>query len=428
MKTFISTLVFIWSIMAYSQDGWNNQIPNSTYPGLMGVFALDQNNIWAVGYEGTILHSTNRGLNWELITSPTSVTLYAVEFINADTGWIVGDDDGSSSTILRTFDGGLNWELQDLQSAGANVPIWDVDFVTLNENGEMRGYFTGGLSHTWRTDDYGESFEHVYGECGEGNIMSCSIIDSITGWFVGTPSVTTNQSILFTDDGGLSWYDQINPTDEPLRGVSFANYERGIAVGLMGTILYTADGGENWEDRPNDGSIWNSVFMNNTGKVWTCGKNGDIAYSTDWGYTWKKQQSDVECTCWEVFFIDENEGWVVGGGFGYPGVILHTTNGGVLAGVDKHIVKDENYYLDQNQPNPFNLMTQIHYKIQKSNHINLTVFDIIGKEVRVLVNEYQKVDEYTVDFESGNLDNGIYFYQLKAGEKIISSRKMMLLK
>ena len=219
--------------------------------------------------------------------------LYTVEFINADTGWVAGrDHDGSTpwanSIIQRTTDGGLNWEYQYLPG-GNGMMIMDVDF----ENKSMRGFCTGGLSHTWRTDNYGETWESLKGGCGEGNFNSCCIIDKNTGWFVGTPSnVGTGYSIMSTKDGGELFEEQINPTDIKLNGVCFLDNQKGIAVGNNGTIIYTSDGGVNWEVSPDGGyTTWQSVFLTETGKAWAVDTKGNIAYSNDWGHTWEVQES-----------------------------------------------------------------------------------------------------------------------------------------
>lgn len=425
MKLGFTLLLAIISNLAIGQEGWSNQIPASDYPGLYGIYALDSENIWIVGEDGTLLHSTDGGLLWENITIETEASLYAVEFINADTGWVTGDDDGLNSTVFRTIDGGLTWEPQEVQGPGSYVPIWDVDFVPGEEEGSMRGYLAGGLFYTWRTDDYGESWLSLQGNCGEGNLKSTSFIDMNTGWFVGTPSVTVNYSIMCTSDGGDTWDSQVNPTDQPLRGVCFADTQHGLAVGLVGTILYTGDGGENWEARPNTGYRWESVCLNQTGKAWVVGSDGDVAYSTDWGYSWEMQESGVNCELWDVYFINDNEGWIVGGGIGQPGVILHTVNGGIVSVVEENIAED--FDLLQNVPNPFSQNTRIIYRSRIAVSTSLTIFNALGNEVASFHNEGRNPGEYTYEFGGSEYPAGIYFYQLKAEGIAVGTGKMTML-
>jgi len=85
------------------------------------------------------------------------------------------------------------------------------------------------------------------------------------------------------------------------------------------------------------------------------------------------------------------------------------------------------YSLEQNYPNPFNPATTISYSIKEKGLVTLKVFDILGKEVAVLVNEEQIAGSYNLKFDASSFASGIYFYTLKAGQ-FISTKKMILLK
>lgn len=85
------------------------------------------------------------------------------------------------------------------------------------------------------------------------------------------------------------------------------------------------------------------------------------------------------------------------------------------------------YDLLQNYPNPFNPLTQIRYDIPSQMFVSLKVFDVLGREVSVLVNEIRQPGSYLVDFDGTNLSSGIYFYKIEAGE-FTSIKKMMLIK
>jgi len=80
-----------------------------------------------------------------------------------------------------------------------------------------------------------------------------------------------------------------------------------------------------------------------------------------------------------------------------------------------------------NYPNPFNPTTVISYQLPKDGIVIVKVYDILGKEVKSLVNEYKSAGNYTVSFDASHLASGIYFYQLRAGN-FISTKKMLLLK
>ncbi len=86
------------------------------------------------------------------------------------------------------------------------------------------------------------------------------------------------------------------------------------------------------------------------------------------------------------------------------------------------------FYLDQNFPNPFNPSTLIKFGITEATNVNLTVYDALGREVAVLVNnEYMNAGAYNIKFNASNLASGIYIYKLTAGANSVS-KKMQLLK
>jgi hypothetical protein len=87
----------------------------------------------------------------------------------------------------------------------------------------------------------------------------------------------------------------------------------------------------------------------------------------------------------------------------------------------------ETYDLSQNYPNPFNPVTKINFSIPKSGLVTLKIYDILGKEVAVLVNEVKDAGNYTFDFNASHLASGAYFYRIEAGD-FRAVKKMMLLK
>ncbi len=85
------------------------------------------------------------------------------------------------------------------------------------------------------------------------------------------------------------------------------------------------------------------------------------------------------------------------------------------------------YNLLQNYPNPFNPVTYISFSIPKESMVKLTVYDILGNEIKTLVHEKFSKGHYTFKFDASNLTSGTYFYKLSA-DNFSSIKKMMLLK
>ncbi len=87
----------------------------------------------------------------------------------------------------------------------------------------------------------------------------------------------------------------------------------------------------------------------------------------------------------------------------------------------------EEFELNQNYPNPFNPSTKISYSIPAAGNVTLKVYNVLGTEVADLVNSYHNAGNYKVNFSGSDLASGIYFYELRLGNKSIT-RKMILMK
>lgn len=85
------------------------------------------------------------------------------------------------------------------------------------------------------------------------------------------------------------------------------------------------------------------------------------------------------------------------------------------------------YGLEQNFPNPFNPTTTIKYEIPEINFVTIKLFDVLGKEIEILVSEEKPAGSYEVEFDANNFPSGIYFYTLHAGQ-FLETKKMILLK
>ncbi|MCB0748661.1 MAG: T9SS type A sorting domain-containing protein [Ignavibacteriae bacterium] len=85
------------------------------------------------------------------------------------------------------------------------------------------------------------------------------------------------------------------------------------------------------------------------------------------------------------------------------------------------------FELSQNYPNPFNPSTIIRYTIPEAGNVSLKIYDVLGREVRTLINKELNSGEHEIEFDAGSLSSGIYFYNLKTGN-FTSTKKLILLK
>lgn len=211
---------------------------------------------WAVGYEGTILKTTDGGHSWLMQDSDTMTNLCGVSSSSASISSTVG----FRGTLLRTIDGGVNWLPQ---SSGATT-----------------------------------------------NLCEVSSIGDTTSWAVGDAG-----TILKTADGGSHWANKASDTTRNLHAVGLVNDSTGWASGASGTILKTTDGGEKCvqQDSAVTGVLRGIHLMSET-TGWMVGDAGTILQTTDGGASWSSQASGTMQSLRAIGFSDAVSGWAVGDG------------------------------------------------------------------------------------------------------------------
>ncbi|MEO8665784.1 MAG: T9SS type A sorting domain-containing protein, partial [Ignavibacteria bacterium] len=101
-------------------------------------------------------------------------------------------------------------------------------------------------------------------------------------------------------------------------------------------------------------------------------------------------------------------------------------------GITNNIETAEDFYLSQNYPNPFNPVTVIKYNMPVSGNVTLKIYDMVGREIRTLVNGFAQSGTYSVNFNGSDLSSGVYFYKLETestgGKNFLMTKKMILIK
>jgi hypothetical protein len=85
------------------------------------------------------------------------------------------------------------------------------------------------------------------------------------------------------------------------------------------------------------------------------------------------------------------------------------------------------YGLSQNYPNPFNPTTNFEFRVAEYGFVSIKVYDVLGREVKILVNEERPAGSYKVIFDAGDLSSGVYFYKMQAGS-FTDTKKFILLR
>jgi len=108
-------------------------------------------------------------------------------------------------------------------------------------------------------------------------------------------------------------------------------------------------------------------------------------------------------------------------------MLLHNRDGYTSKKTKSEISAPIKYELSQNYPNPFNPITNIKYQIQKTGLVTLKIYDLLGREIKTLVNEIKNPGRYVVSFNGSEFASGVYFYRIQSGD-FVEVKKMVLLK
>ncbi len=409
------------------------------------------------GASGEIFYkrSTNKGVNWGADTRLTDNIGSSIQGNIAVSGQFVHlvwrDSHHGNPEIYykRSTDGGTSWEAEVRISNdpdGSRYPMVAVSGQTVHiifddeRHGGTEVYYRRSSdnganwgSETRLTNVTGASY--LCSIAVEGHNVHITWEDSRDG---------ANREIYYkrSTDGGLSWGADTRLTNDPAKSYfsSIAVSEQVVHVmwndernGNM-EIYYkrSTDGGANWsaDTRMTNNATESEMacvtaFGQSVHLVWQDAPGQvEIMYrrSTDGGLSWDPQvqlSASSYLSWYPTVAVGDSVVHVVWEDFrdGSSAEIYYKRNpNGNPNGITQISSNiPESFSLGQNYPNPFNPKTNVRIQMPNSGFVKLTVFDITGKEVAVLVNESLSAGTYNVDFDASNLASGTYFYRMIVG-------------
>ena len=427
-KLILLELALLFLATTFRSDnppGWYQQIL-PVADQINDIFFLDSLNGWIVtkGHTnsndtGYILRTSNGGTNW-IIQFRQNINLNVIQLVNSDVGYAGGGSGSGTRFMYKTTNGGNNW-IEIIGSLGEGSLISDMSFIN-SDTGWFcdDDLFDGGV---FKTIDGGNNWIRL---TGVGDFRKLFFLNKDTGWVYG--HTTTQQRLYRTINGGNNWELQF-VFPQQLNDIFFVNNMTGY-VSLPGKIYKSTDCGVEWiQSQSEVGGIKLSFTSDLNG--WAGYSLFNVSKTTSGGKTWYYQTTPTGNN-YTVEGIDSLKAWA--GGIS----LIHTTDGGGISGINNYmnIIADK-FSLSQNYPNPFNPFTNIKYEINKRGFVLLKVFDISGKEIRVIVNQEQSEGKYSVEFNAstvaGGLPSGVYFYRLEVtyeinGRTYSDTKKMILIR
>jgi C1A family cysteine protease/photosystem II stability/assembly factor-like uncharacterized protein len=298
--------VFTISTAPPEPAGWSEQT-SGTPNWLNAVAFADGQHGWAVGWDGTIVATSNGGGAWTPQTSGTTEDLRGVAFADASRGWAVG----RYGTLLHTTNGGGAWAPQ---TPGTIWTLDDIDCVSATTAWAV------GQEGVFKTTDGGATWKHqTVGLSSVDWLCGVDFVSPSYGWAVGWGG-----EVYRTTDGGASWTTQVSGVTVDLESVCFLDGQRGFAVGASGTVIATTNGGATWVKVgvPATDDLNDVVFVG--GDIgWIVGDYGTVMKAADGGVTWILQTVPGSPWLRSAAFADETSGWAVG----LSGDIVHLAAG-----------------------------------------------------------------------------------------------------
>ncbi len=389
--------------------------------------------------------------------------LVSVDFVDSQTGYIFKD-----RHLLKTTDGGINWI-----STPLNIPndvivergmFLDNNIGIFNIKSKVV-YWSGGL---YVTTDGGSNWNY-YSPTADGSLdlQSCTMISETNGFASGVDvdilDIPVTPVIYKTTNSGLNWFlADIGGGANNYADIMFINPTTGFQCRF--SILKTTNSGSSWFLHSQTFSQKTKFAKNFGDTMYMSSATGNVAKSINLGANWIDYYTGVNKTLTDIFFIDNQNGFAIGdtgaivkttnGGInwtiqnsgttkrlnevwfinndtgfiaGDSGLLLVTYNGGVTSLSQNNQLIPGQFILYQNFPNPFNPSTSMRFDIPRHSDVKLTVYNLLGKEVKILVNESLDPGSYEYKFDAGGLPSGIYYFQLKS-TNILQTKKMVVVK
>jgi hypothetical protein len=254
---------------------------------------------------------------------------------------------------------------------------------------------------------------------------------------------TTNFKIYCSSNYGASWTTQ-NSQNITIFSICMVSpsYTNGYACGPE--IIKTTNGGTSWSLLPVLGTgFYGGITASQTSVYYARGNR--IYVSTNSGSSW-----NIQHTAPAGSYRHISERAVNGNNFFHCWAVRD--NGGISnwqVGLSVQIISDvipDKFSLSQNYPNPFNPITKIRFGIpsnvkRETSNVKVVIYDILGREVTILVNEQLKPGTYEVEWDAasyppmgGQVPSGVYYYKLSSGDPSVDgqvfteTKKMVLIK
>lgn len=353
----------------------------------------------------------------------------------------------SSEGVFHSTDNGATW-IQNNISNPNPIPMWIISTGS--------SLLTGGSEGLNRSTDNGNTWtkintHQVYSCCKSGSTIFAAVF---------------GLGVEISNNDGVTWINKSNGVDNSSQRILASGTNVFLGTSSSGFYIST-NNGDSWTLKntglPNANiypmyakdqiiwvSSWNKGIFRSTdfGNTWVqIGANfGQWLYITEyqnhlflWGdpiYRFSVSKDNGNTWTLSNTGLNPQNGYIYGCAITGNNIFLATSDGiwkrplsELITDVSSENSIPLNYSLDQNYPNPFNPSTTIRFSIPEAGFVTLKLYDLLGKEVATLVNEFKQPGTYDSQFSIFNsqLASGVYLYKLQT-KNFTSIKKLLLLK
>jgi len=421
MKTSLTAMLLLFGLF-YAETNAQWTSTQGPYGGVVRKIAVSGQTMYAALDSAGIFKSTASGAAWNAMN--TGLTNHDVWSVCINGSSVYAGTNGAG-VYVSTNNGG-SW-------TQANFGITGTLFIhSLILSGSY--VMAAAPSGAFRTSDGGATWTKV--TTGLTNVDVMAFATSGPNLFAGTLS-----GVFLSTDYGSNW--------TPAKTGLTANIV--FALATAGSNLYGATTPSGLFLSTNNGTNWSSVASNLGTMVVHClassgtnvfaGTDSGVYLSSNNGTYWLHVNSGLPTKA-QVHSLTVTSTYILAGTDSF-GVWQRPISELVTSVEEPSTGMTTEFRLEQNYPNPFNPTTKLRYVVGRvvapspersrgvegpaALHVKLAVYDLLGREVAVLVDEAQQPGSYEVRFDGGKLASGVYLYQLRVGE-FSETRKFILMR
>ncbi len=387
-------------------DTWTQRVSGLLARDMAG-FYTDGPTLYGNG--NGIFSTTDGGDTWTTIRGNLKDSSAQPTLVYAD-GATLFCRDYPASGLERSTDGGATWtEIYN------GLPAFGSVTSMVSAGGAL---FTVS-SRIYRSTDNGDSWVQV---------------DSALGLFVYLSDITKlggnlfayGQGIARSTDDGQTWAlaDTGIPPFFAVTGVTSVGSTLFAGGGFPPQNFKSTDNGDTWTPIATLPSSSNATqFFSFGNDLFACGENNGIFISTNLGASWTKISTGLPTPNFRYTFT-------VHDGMMYAGTSGNSVWKRPLSDVTAVGVVDDRvpagYALHRNYPNPFNPSTEIRFELPATDLVRIGIYDLLGRQVALLVDEHLSPGTYTVSWDASGSPSGVYYVRMSAGSYSASGRMLLV--